>query len=523
LQNRAGAPTDPNAANRVWQRRKVLWQQIYTGLMRAIRVTPLPMPDNRRAPPRSWLSHTGEDIPLVVSGYPTPPGERSLAKERVEWVINRVRGAFPQLVPGLLPVSADPRTLLESAWCPGFQRAFPHPPEVPPWLATGLDLGRLLVDGPLSFFVRRSDEGRYQVDLSGLGAYRHHPGTRSLATVTELSLDAATRKLSPESIRDGAGTVFRPGDAGWGEAQRVVTCGIFTRHTVVGHLGHGHLFTAGSFATATRNALDAGHPLKALLWPHVFGTLDVNNLLAPMLIGEHPGTAVVGDAFNIEHKELWRVLGDAAKAFDLRLQDPREDRRARGCDDGALAEPTVDDAVVLWDLMLDYTREYLEASWASDEEAAADAQLLRFLAALDALVPNGIRTVVADLRRPARADLARLLAIHIWTSSVWHRVVGTLGWNFQSWPLYMPSQVYDAGGLPPADVYQRFFNALMATNGGSRPLLSDFGHIAVDGRRRAITARFQSRLRDRQAQMVRDGADRWGRIFPADLNAVIAV
>ena len=228
---------------------------------------------------------------------------------------------------------------------------------------------------------------------------------------------------------------------------------------MVGHLGQGHLFTAGSFATATRNALDAGHPLKALLWPHVFGTLDVNNLLAPMLVGEQPGTGVVGDCFNIEHKELWRVLGDATKSFDLRQQDPREHRRARGCDDGALAEPTVEDAVLLWDMMVDYTREYLDAIWDSDVAAAGDAQLVRFLKALEQLVPNGMRQVVGDLaslarRAPSYPSSSRS---EIWTASVWHRVVGTLGWHFQSWPRYVPSQVYEAGGLPPADVLPALF------------------------------------------------------------------
>ena len=54
------APTDPNGANRSWQRRKALWQWIYAALMGSIRVSPLPMPDDLRAPPRSWVAHTAD-------------------------------------------------------------------------------------------------------------------------------------------------------------------------------------------------------------------------------------------------------------------------------------------------------------------------------------------------------------------------------------------------------------------------------------------------------------------------------
>ncbi|MCB9798004.1 MAG: hypothetical protein H6741_35450, partial [Alphaproteobacteria bacterium] len=276
--------TAPRSLMRKWRRRKELWDRTYSVLFRAIQEEELPQPVEGEVPARTWEQAHGQPIDGAMTGAPTPDDEYSEAKAIVRKGVVKLRGRFPQLMPGLPQIPAEPEALMDQVWSKAHQRAFGERPRLPGVLREGLDLGKLATMGPFSTHVSREGD-TYQIDLSLYQGLPHQDGLRHLATRTILRQEGELLQATEiECIAEG--TRFRPGDEGWTEASRLVACGLYTHATIVKHLAVCHVFVNASFSVAARNTLPAAHPLMALLWPHLHGNLDVNNTLGPALVDE---------------------------------------------------------------------------------------------------------------------------------------------------------------------------------------------------------------------------------------------
>lgn len=511
-------PTPPHRL-RKWERRKALWDKVYSKLFEAIDPPELPAPPADTVPVRSWADVTGQHIAGVQTGYPTPADERSAAKAVVTRLISALRGIQPQLIPGLPEMPDEPAALLDEAWSTVHAQAFGHAPVLPPELEGGPDLGALMVRGPFVSYVERTDDG-YVLDLSSYAAYPHRPDSRPLPTRTDF--DERDGRLVATCITELAtGLRHTPGSEGWDLARRTVTCGLYTHATAVRHLAVAHLFVSAPAAIAVRNALPTDHPLTRLLWPHVHGALDVNNTLAPALLDDEPGQGVLGDIFNLTAHGVWALVADAGARFDLERCDPRHDQAVRGMADSPVVQDTLSDAFAIWDLLRTYCEGWIAHHYPSPLDLQADPDLRRFLDQLAELVPNGVDSVVGAA--PDAAGLARLCAVVIYNAAVEHEIVGNLTWNYAPWAMAIPTRIHADGRGPCLDVYQRFFNVLFATNVPSRPLMSDWTDLLPDAASEALYHELQAGLARRQAEMEAEGPAEVHRLYPADLEAVVAV
>ena len=504
-----------------WHRRKFLWDQIFIGLFRGISSPPLPLPNDDKVKVVPWQQAHGQPVALTT-GWPIPRDEYSRLKNFAKNIVVLIRDAIPPITGKAPALPMDDQALLREVWTAGHQRVFPNPPRFPSTFKDGLDLGKLMVEGPFAEYVRRGDDGVYRLDLTELDNYPHHPGTRKLGSLTEFAVDTETRSLRTVSIHHpSSGQTYRPGDAGWDQAQVLVTCGVFADASYIQHLIRLHLLSSGYFSCSVRNHLSAKHPLKALLWPHVYGVLDVNNTLGGTLICEPRG--VFGDFTNITHSGLWSWANDyATKSFRLESFDPQVSMRMRGVDNAPFDQPTMDDTSAIWRIVQQYARDWVDCYYASDAAVAADTQVRAFLENLDATIANGIRAIVPNPAQATREQLAYLCAIHIQGATVLHHIYGSMMWNYAPWARMIPPRVYEDGGMPAADVYQRMLNALFVTNVPNRKLMEDASAVAPNAAGAAVMRQFVQRLEERQTQMDQQARNDW-RVYPKNLDASIAV
>jgi arachidonate 15-lipoxygenase len=450
----------------------------------------------------------------VQTATQTPADELSWRKRLAREAVVALRARYPQLDASAPAVTGVPARLLDEVWSPSHAAAFDRPPMRAPRLDGAFELGALLEDGP--FFLQLAWQDGWVVDARHLAAHEHHPGTRSLGVLARFVEQDG--HLVASSVAHADGALVTPGDRDWAESCRLVGAVLLTRNLLLRHMTWAHLATAGAFAVATRAAFAADHPIKALLWPHIHGTLDVNNTLAPSLVEPRPGEGVFGDVTNLSHAGVLSAVAESVASFDLRRHDPRFDRRARGVSGRAMGH-TEQDALALWAIIERHVSRWVGWAYPSDEALVADGALAGFGRALEGLVPNGLR----GLDPRTRSDLVQLCTIQVYTASVVHEIVGNLTWNYVPWPDRLPCRVYEGSSrMPRADVHQRFFNALFATNVPNRPLMSDWCDIATTPEQTRLWRTLQEELAQREREMRREPYS-VTRLYPSELESAIAV
>ena len=173
-------------------------------------------------------------------------------------------------------------------------------------------------------------------------------------------------------------------------------CAATTHTSLVRHYNWVHLVPGAAFAIATRNALPADHPVKRLLWPHVFRT-QFSNWVTTM--GQ---LSVGGDfesIFSFTRPALLRLFDDTHDSFDATILDPQKDAARRGVLDRGLDLPVLANSTAHHEVMRAHAARYLRAYYADDAALAGDATVQGWYAALDELIPGGV--AAAGRRRRA--------------------------------------------------------------------------------------------------------------------------
>ena len=184
---------------------------------------------------------------------------------------------FSPMEPGLPSIDANPHKAMRESYTPAHRRCFPAP-VVPQEYRGEVDLGFLAVAGPYAGYVERAPEGGYHWNLEQLARYEHHDGLRSLGMRVLFEVNAQASKLEAIQIDCELGRC-KPGDPAWGLAKKIALCAATNHVSLIRHFNWVHLAAGGPFAIATRNCLNARHPLRRLLWPHMFGTQFSNQLI----------------------------------------------------------------------------------------------------------------------------------------------------------------------------------------------------------------------------------------------------
>ncbi len=297
-------------------------------------------------------------------------------------------------------------------------------------------------------------EGRlYLADygqLNGVerGFYRGAPKFLS-APLALFAVDRRTGELVPIAIQceqePGPDNPILTKDDGhaWSMAKTLVQIADANLHEAVSHLGRTHLFIE-PFVIATERQLAENHPLRLLLRPHFEGTLAINELAHRQLLA--PGGFVDELlAGTLEASLRLAVEGIRTYAFDEAML-PKA-LRSRGVDDpGALPSyPYRDDALLYWNAIRAWVRDYLGIYYRSDADVRDDFELAgwyRELVAADGGRVTGFGRGDSIGGLDEVIDAATLL---VFTSSVQHAAL-----NFPQFDLmtYVPNM--PLAGFAPA-------------------------------------------------------------------------
>jgi hypothetical protein len=472
------------------------------------------------------------DRPLVLvaldSQYGRIPIQRVLVADRipadehqpVKRVFSRIQAALYRIVPpqqrGLPPVDSDAGLALDIAYTKAHRRRFPAPIRPSELGAAarerngGPDLGELAVASPFACYVAAAGDGTFTWDLRMLDEFEHHPGLRSLGSVVTFEAVAGDGRLTAVRIDCDAGSCT-PMDPDWALAQRLALCAASTHLSIVRHFGWLHLVAGGPLAVVTRNRLLPDHPLRRLLWPHVYATQYSNDLITEDQLA--PGGDFEG-MFSLTHGGVCDLLDASVDGFDLGTIDPDVDASSRGLD--GLATPSIDNRRQHHGVFVSHARRYLERYY-DDGKVTGDAQLQAWWSELTRRIPG-----VERVSGPAVGvdSVARLAAAIMQLAAVEHEILGSGMWDYQLWTDAVPSRVPSDGTRPALDVFQRLVNANFTLNVHRTALLTDFSDLALDAQGAEAFRTFRTDLLALQAWFDASPSEPW-RMEPKRLKANI--
>ena len=481
----------------MWKLRRAFWNGLSILKFRANRPRPIPVPtdDEGRVLPIP-LSERYPSIPIanIPVAANVPADESTPARLlfcRVQaWLYRH----FPPVQPGMPEIDPDPFAAITRAYTGGHRKSLPAP-DLPKEYACGVDLGQVAVAGPYGCYLHSAAEGGYEWDLRHLGDYEHHAGLRSLGCRVRFQLDESAQRLSAVEIECELG-VCRPGDESWELAQKIALCAATNDLSLVRHFNWVHLTAVSQFTIATRNRLPADHPVRRLLWPHMWGTQYSNELVTEILLMEGGDFESV---FSFTHAGLCKLFSDSYERYDIRVTDPLADAERRGIVKAGFPLPYLENRQAHFDVMHAHTRRYLNLYYESDQDLRDDAIVTAWLDELEQRVPNGVGELLGD--DVTIEGVARLVAGFIYLGSVEHEVLGTGLWNYQVWNHVQPTRIYRSGQRELVDVYQRLVNYNFVLNVRRTALCSDFSYMAPDRAGKGVFRTFQGELEALQEKL----------------------
>tara|TARA_R110002124_G_scaffold13600_1_gene62333 strand:- start:4967 stop:6988 length:2022 start_codon:yes stop_codon:yes gene_type:complete len=203
---------------------------------------------------------------------------------------------------------------------------------------------------------------------------------------------------------------------GWEMAKFVVQVADCNYHELFVHLGSTHLVSE-AIAVATRRNLANIHPLWALLVPHFEGTLFINNLAVETLINEGgPIDAFFGGT--ITSSQLAAVK--ARLSFDFfQKMTPVDFAERNVADPSKLPDyPYRDDAMLVWDAIHDWARQYIDIYYTDDDAVTGDTELAQWATSI---ASEG--HIIGFKPITSRAQLTDVCTMIIFTASAQHAAV----------------------------------------------------------------------------------------------------
>lgn len=501
----------------LWSLRKHFWDRIAIAKYKANRpaTIPAPQPMERRikmVPLRSQFPEIPIDN-IIVADH-VPADEESVLKHVFYEFQVGMYSIYPPMQPGLPEIDPNTEEALLEAYTEDHRECFPAPQRPPEYRGDDIpDLGFLAVASPYACYLERAPEGGYQWDLRELKNYEHYDGLRSLAMRVVFEADPGTRQLRATHIESELG-MTRLDDAAWPLARKIALCAASTYISLVRHFNWVHLACGGPVAIVTRNELPHDHPLKRLLWPHIFGTQYSNAIVTK---GQMAPGGDFDSIFSFTHAGMCQLFRDSYDKYPITVIDPERDAQRRGVLHGEFDQPSLHNLTALFAVMHAHADRYVRAYYGTDDALRADQSVRNWLDHMDKLIPNGIGALVDDVNR---ASVARFIGGLIYMATVQHDVLGTSMWNYQMWVDKQPVRIYRNGQREPLDVFQRLVNANFNLNVNRKNLLDDFSYLGLDATGMALFRQFQDDLKVLQGRMEAEEFAYW-KIYPTILEANI--
>jgi len=378
----------------------------------------------------------------------------------------------------------------------------------------GVDLGYLAVASPYACYVEKASEGGYHWDFRKLDRYEYHPGLRSLGCRVLFRVDGAARKLDAAQIDSELGSC-KPGDANWDLATKIALCAATTHVSLVRHFNWVHLACGAPLAIATRNSLPANHPLKRLLWPHMYGTQYSNQIVTK---GQMAKGGDFETIFSFTHAGMCKLFEESYGDYDITVLDPALDAERRGIKDAGFDTPALINRQAHFNVMYAHALRYLRLYYDSDEQLRDDAYVQSWVEELNRIIAGGVWKLLDD--EITIESAARLVGAFIYLASVEHEILGTGLWNYQMWTHIQPVRIYRNGQREPVDVYQRLVNANFNLNVSRAQLTQDFSYLALDEQGASAFRTFLSELLALQRKLEQELFAHW-KMYPGILEANI--
>lgn len=247
----------------------------------------------------------------------------------------------------------------------------------------------------------------------------------------------AAKSLTPVAIQtyqnQSDGDIVYAREAGtrdywkWMQARTMVQNADGNYHELFVHLARTHLVIE-AVAVATHRNLSRRHPLWVLLMPHMEGTLFINEAAAASLISaDGPINMVFGGDIHTTQE----VAGADRLNYDFYANMLKSDLKRRGVDSTTVLPdyPYRDDALLIWDAIESWAKDYVDVYYQSDRDVSDDKELLAWT---DDIITNG---QVAGFKVIAcKAQLVQVLTMIIFTASAQHAAVNFPQRTLMSYP-----------------------------------------------------------------------------------------
>ena len=324
-----------NLSNLQWRARRRFWNAIATLKFHGEVPTVIGKPTSSERPV-GLVPFTSKYPTIRIAGIEVADEIPADELDKKKQIFTRVQHALVRWVSpmqqGLPSIAADAQHALDDAYPPAFRRCFPTPAR-----PAEHGLGALAVASPYASYLQATGPGTFRWDLGVLADFECHPGLVQLGAVVDFDLDAETGSLDPTRIETALG-VAEPGSAGWHDAERLAMCSITSHASMVRHFNWLHLTAGQPLEAVTRNRLPATHPIRRLLWAHVYGTHAGNGLVTAILLSKGGDFDSI---FSLTHRGMCDLFeattGDFDLAFDQSVarRGPPRCGRERARDSGA--------------------------------------------------------------------------------------------------------------------------------------------------------------------------------------------
>jgi arachidonate 15-lipoxygenase len=312
-----------------------------------------------------------------------------------------------------------------------------------------------------SLALAASENRLFLLDYAELQSLVDQPGETDgqpkfvYAPIALFALSANRQSLQPIAIQCGQDPsqypLFLKPDSSsspeywsWQMAKSVVQVAECNYHELFVHLARTHLVME-AFTVATHRHLASCHPIHILLIPHFEGTLFINNSAASSLIA---AGGAIDQTFGATITASQQASGKARLDFDFYANMLPSELASRGVDDPNILPnyPYRDDALLVWNAIREWTKDYVNTYYTSDIDVTADTELSHWTQELieDGLI-KGFRPITS------RQQLSDVLTMVIFTGSAQHAAV-----NFPQTPdmSYAPAIAGAGWSSAPANKHQ---------------------------------------------------------------------
>ena len=226
----------------------------------------------------------------------------------------------------------------------------------------------------LSVLVPGSYDGQAKYAYCPIALFAVPPNGASLIPVAiQCGQDPDTNPIFTPSVRPDE-------QWGWDIAKLTVQVADGNWHELFAHLAHTHLVIE-AVAVSTRRHLAELHPLWALLVPHFEGTMFINYEAATSLITEG---GPIDRIFAGTIASSQQMAADARFGFDFTQRMLPNDLKARGVDSAEHLPdyPYRDDALLVWQAIHGWVKEYVALYYADDAAVTGDTELAAWAATI---------------------------------------------------------------------------------------------------------------------------------------------